>query len=113
MSLNVRDRLHWGAKKRYRDKLAQEVMVAIGGPRYFPRPPLERARVEVTRYSHKRLDRDNLFASGKALCDVLCAKSATHPAGLGIIVDDDEGHCDLVCVQDKGTPATLVIIKSL
>ena len=114
--LNVRQRKHWGALTSERNELAKEVMAGIRGPRHYPRPPLNRARITVVRCCAQPLDPDNLVASVKPLLDVLCVKSATHPAGLGIIVDDNAKQCELVVKQSsapRGKGATIVSIEEL
>ena len=110
-SLNKRQRLHWSTLSRERKLLAQEVMAALGGPRYYPRPPIRRVRLTVRRSSYRLLDTVNLWGSAKDLEDVLCVKSATHPAGLGIIEDDDQDHCELIVKQERGKPQTRVTIE--
>jgi hypothetical protein len=96
--------------------MSQEVMAAIGGPRYFPRPPWPRVRVTVVRCSFGQLDRDNLWASAKDLCDVLCERSSQHPTGLGICLDDTEAAMDLKVSQSnapRGAGSTIVRIEPI
>ena len=115
-SLNIRQRTHWAELSKQRKVLLQEVMAAIGGPRYYPRPPFDRARVTVVRCSAGQLDPDNLAASCKPLLDVLCVGSPTHPGSLGIIEDDNPRQCELVVKQNavgRGDSATLVMIEHL
>lgn len=113
-SLNVRQRTHWAELSRERKSLAQEVMAAIGGPRYFPRPPFDRARVTVVRCSAGQLDPDALVGCVKPLLDVLCMASPTHPGSLGIIEDDNPRQCELVVKQspaERGDGATVVLVE--
>jgi hypothetical protein len=115
-SLNNRDRKHWAVKRRDKTRLANEVMVGIGGPRYYPIPPFARARIVVERCSAGQLDPDNLAAACKGLLDVLCISSRTHPTGLGIIVDDSPAHIELVLRQSpapRGSALTIVTIDEL
>jgi hypothetical protein len=115
-SLNVRDRKHWARRSRDKRDISLEVMAAIGGPRHFPRPAWARSKITVVRSSAGRLDRDNLYASTKALLDVLCARSPRHPTGLGIIEDDSEAHIDLIVKQSIAAPgdgSTAVRIERL
>jgi hypothetical protein len=105
-SLNVRDRRH-----RYRhgqDKKAMnlEVLAAIGGSRYLPRPPFKRARVTIVRCSSQRLDPDGLPAVAKNLLDVLCVQSKVHPTGLGVLVDDSPKHLELIVEQFTAAPGS-------
>ena len=102
-SLNVRDRQHWAVRRRAKGNLRWSVVVAIGGSRYLPEAPLQRARVTVTRHG-KAMDTDNLHASVKSLMDVLCVASRTHPTGLGFIVDDAPTFCELIVRQEKAGP---------
>lgn len=115
-SLNIRDRKHWARRSRDKRDMAQEIMIAMGGPRYFPRPPLGRVKVTVVRCSAGRLDADNLVASTKDVLDALCLRSPTHPCGLGIITDDGPDFLTLVVTQCPAAPgqgSTLVRIETV
>lgn len=115
-SLNVRERQHWSRRSKGNRDMAQEVMVAMGGPRHFPRPPWRHVRVTVNRCSAGRLDRDNLYGSFKPIGDALCVQSARHPHGLGIIEDDNSDRLDLVMTQSgaaAGEGYTVVRIECL
>jgi hypothetical protein len=115
-SLNTQLRTHWAVRQREQAKMATSVIVAIGGPRYRPSEPLQRARVQVKRYSAGELDPDNLAASCKHLLDVLCRASTTHPYGLGFIEDDSPAHLELVVMQAKCSPrkgSTIVSIAPM
>lgn len=115
-SLNVRDRKHWSQRSRDKRDMSQEVMIAMGGPRHFPRPPLGRVKVTVVRCSAGRLDADNLAASVKGLLDSLCVKSRLHPAGLGIITDDGPDYLTLDVRQSSAAPgdgSTIVRIETV
>ena len=90
--LNVRDRTHWAKRRREKQDLAWEIASVIG-PR--PKTPIKRARVTIERWSTGTPDTDGVWGSAKALVDVLCAPSRTHPCGLGVIVDDHPGVCEL------------------
>lgn len=98
-SLNTMLRTHWSKRQKHQEWLSQEVMVGLGGPRHFPRPPFSVARVTVVRGSAGALDTDGCYASVKPLLDVLCVNSRTHPVGLGIIEDDTPARCHLVVSQ--------------
>jgi hypothetical protein len=115
-SLNSRQRRHWAQLSREQERLGWEVLAAIGGSRYLPRPPYERARVEIVRRSSGQLDTDGLWGSTKPLLDVLCIASKRHPRSLGIITDDDPVHCELVVTQERcerGKGSTFVRITPL
>jgi hypothetical protein len=115
-SLNIRDRKHFGQKHRDQDRLKMEVIAALGGTRYLPRPPFARARVTVVRCSAGQPDADNAVASVKPLLDVLCVASGVHRHGVGIIEDDSPRHIDLVVKQSdarRGEAMTLVRVIEL
>lgn len=103
-TLNERDRTNRWQKGRDKKALNLEVMAAIGGPRYFPRPPIRKATIVITRCSSGRVDPDNLAASAKNLLDVLCVRSGIHPSGLSIIEDDNPRNIELVTNQTKAAP---------
>ncbi len=107
-SLNIRDKQHWSKRRRRKIALKQQVMAAIGGPRYFPNPTWRKARVTVTRCSAGELDTDNLYASFKNLGDSLIA--------LKIIEDDTPEHLILDMHQSiapRGKGSTIVRIEPL
>lgn len=115
-SLNVRQRTHWAELHAEQQRMGQEVMAAIGGPRYYPRPAFERARVTVLRLSAGQLDPDNLAAACKPLLDALCMRSPRHPTGQGIIIDDASDRIELVVRQGdagRGDGATMVRVEDL
>ncbi len=114
MSANVRQRTHWRELTAYRKQLVYEVMAAIGGPRHYPRPPFDRARVTICRCSAGTLDTDNLVAACKPLIDVLCAASLRHPDSLGIIEDDNPRQLELIATQaavGQGNGVTVVRVE--
>lgn len=113
-SLNVRDTKHWAERSRTKRNVSQEVMVAMGGPRHFPRPPWRHVHIRIVRCSAGRLDPDNLAGSVKDLLDALCVRSPTHPAGLGIIEDDNSDLVTLEVTQSSaavGQGSTAVRIE--
>lgn len=114
-SLNVRDRKHWAKRSSAQKDLHYEVMVALGGPRHFPRPPIAWCQITVVRHGKRLLDPDNLAASNKGLLDVLCERSPQHPVGLGIIRDDHPALITLDCKQQlaTGDPITAVRIEEV
>jgi hypothetical protein len=117
-SLNVTLRDHWSSRHDLAVRLNQEVMAAIGGPRHYPQPPFERARVIVTRHCHRPLDDDNLAGSLKSLVDVLKAHHPKrNPLGLSFIVGDDPARCQQVPrqVQEKHRTNqwTIVVVEEL
>jgi hypothetical protein len=107
-SLNVRDRKHWAKRSRDKRNLSLEVVAAIGGPRYFPRPAWRHVKVTVVRCSAGRLDRDNLYASAKSLLDCLVQ--------LQIVEDDRSDWLDLEMKQSSaalGEGQTIVRIEHI
>lgn len=98
--LNTRDRTHWVKLRREKKALASRVLLAIGYDA-IPARPWRKVRVTITRHSAGVLDRDNAWASVKALVDTFCARSDRHPHSLGICVDDSEAHMDLIVRQAK------------
>lgn len=115
-SLNVRDRRHRYQHGSDKKQMNLEVLAAIGGSRYLPRPPFNKCRVTVVRCSSQRLDPDGLGAVCKNLLDVLCLQSLVHPSGLGIIVDDNPKLLTLVVEQSTAAPgkgSTAVRVESL
>jgi len=114
-SLNTRLRQHWAKRSGDDKQLTLEIMAAIGGPRYYPRPPFKRARVSIVRIGIGQLDPDGLPAAQKPLIDALCVASSRHPGGLGIIEDDSARHIELVVNQRRAnaTPTTCVRIEEL
>lgn len=115
-SLNVRDRQHFVERGRDKKALYLEILAAIGGSRHLPRPPFASARVSVVRHSAGTLDADNLYSSVKNLLDLLCPASATHPLGVGVLIDDAPKYCELVVTQQsagRGAGMTTVRVQEL
>ena len=116
-SLNVRDRTHWAERHRQQVVLHDEIMVAVGGPRWYPRPPMERVRLTVIRISTGACDADNLAASTKAMTDLFKLRSERNPLGFGWIIDDSPDRLELVVRQQKAAhranQATVVKIEEL
>jgi hypothetical protein len=114
--LNVRDRKNRYERGSDKKQMNLEVLAAIGGSRYLPHPSFRRVKITVVRCSSQRLDPDGLPATCKNLLDVLCAKSATHPTGLGIIEDDNAELLTLEVRQSSAPPgygSTVVRIECL
>ena len=112
-SLNVSLRQHWAERGRDQKMLHMEILAAFG-PRYWPHPPFERAKVIVTRYSTRQLDVDNLSASVKALVDLMKTRSERNPLGLGWIIDDGPERCEMYMLQDTSAATrTAVTVEEL
>lgn len=90
---------HWIKSYAYRKRLVP--MVAEAVKPWAGHAPMERARVEITRFSVGVGDQDNITASVKPLLDLLLLRSRTHPHSFGLLVDDSPGHIDLVVVGAK------------
>lgn len=70
----------------------------------------------MVRCSAGALDTDNLYASFKALGDVLCIRSPKNPCGLGIIAGDTPDLLELKMEQSTAAPgegSTVVRIEEL
>lgn len=90
LSPNVTRDRHWIYRKRHTDAVAWQVRDAIGRK---PPTPMDPAVVKITRFAPRHFDRDNLYASCKAVIDALKTN--------GIIVDDSAKHIDLTVTQEK------------
>lgn len=95
--LNETIRMHWRARTRYAKALATEIArnhPGIG-------EPMQKARVEIVRYSVREPDHDGLLGGCKQLIDCLLVRSPRHPHGLGYIVDDSPAHMVLEARHEK------------
>jgi hypothetical protein len=82
---------HWSVAHKQKGELQKHV--AIASNLWLDRPPMERARVTITRFCcGVEPDPDNLMASCKPLIDLLLVKSDKHPHSFGLIVDDDKAR---------------------
>lgn len=114
--LNRLLRLHWAERSAYANELSEEI---AGLTRHLPAgaKPLDRARVTVTRYSMGTADQDNLTAAVKPLLDALLVRSATHPAGLGFLVDDAPAHLELIVrgqqAEKRTAQRTVVLVERI
>ncbi len=95
--LNKTLRMHWRERGRYAKALSAEIAKAHGGIA----EPMQRARVEIVRYSVKEPDQDGLLGGAKQLIDTLLVRSERHPHGLGYIVDDSPAHLVLDVRHEK------------
>jgi hypothetical protein len=107
-SLNT-GRKHWSYHTKLRKHWSQLVMEAKFKNRFETHPTPQHARVTVTRYGKRMLDRDNFVGGLKNLIDGLKDN--------GLILDDDASHMTLEAEQKtlvKGDkPSTLVVITEL
>lgn len=91
MLLNVYLRRPWTARKTYQRKLCGLIAKATVHCRGME--PWDKATLSIIRYSTRLPDQDGL--APKALIDCLVVRSARHPEGLGLIVDDSPAHLTL------------------
>lgn len=68
--LQPNGRCHWAAKARIKDTHNCAVFASAVDQR--PRYPLGKCRIDVTAYTTRQMDRDNLIASLKSTIDQLC-----------------------------------------
>lgn len=113
--LNVTQRMHWSARRRYAKELSAEIAVLAWA--LIPPQPWSRATVRIERWSIKEPDKDNLYASAKCLVDCLLPRSTRHPHGLGFVVDDSPDHMDQTVVHKQAATrkqqSTTVIIEKV
>ena len=95
--LNETLRMHWSARRRYAKALSAEIAKAQPGILY----PMQRASVEVVRYSVQEPDFDGLVGGCKGLIDCLLVRSDRHPHGLGFIVDDSPEHLEFTARHER------------
>ena len=91
--MNVTLREHWAVRGRRAKAISADLAWRLAN--MAPRAPLARARVVIERHSTGTPDKDGLYGGAKPLLDALLVRSATHPHGLGLIVDDSPAHLDL------------------
>lgn len=117
MLLNVWQRMHWTKRREFQQALSWDVRVAIGGARHHP---IERCVISIERRSIQLPDWDGLYGGAKSLLDCLVVPSKKHPAGLGVIRDDDPG-CILRLIAEpvrvsrkieEGTAVSIIPITS-
>ena len=94
LSLNRWQRMHWAERAKFQKLITMEIIAAIGGPLYYPRPRMERAIVTIIRHSSRLLDEDNPVV--KPFVDAL---TATH--GIGIVADDNPNVLRIIVKQVK------------
>lgn len=93
---------HWSKIRDYKIELAWDVKLALrDSVCLLPDRPFDMSRITVWRHSVQRPDTDNLYASLKPLCDVLQPCTAKRKYGLGVIVDDAPGVCEMRAFWNK------------
>jgi hypothetical protein len=81
---------------------------ALSGAEYHLGRAHGMRRVEIVRYVASRghlMDKDNAYGGCKPLLDCLTA--------LGVLIDDDLTHLDLVVRQEIGTPRVEITVKEI
>lgn len=94
-TLNVLLRLHWSKRQRIARRVQQLVWVELRKQGLLPMVPMQRARIQVRRFSSNEPDPDGMPSTAKLLLDVLQPMSKRHPLGLGVIVNDDSDSITL------------------
>ena len=113
-SLNTILRMHHGAYRDLRRKMAKEVHWALLEARHMQPIPLPFAKITLTCHRARLLDADNNIGSLKPMLDVLRPVSKSNPNGLGLIEDDDASHCVVTYQQAKakrGQECTVIVIE--
>jgi hypothetical protein len=102
-SLNATRWKHWRVAYREKQLWRQEINLArIKAGCIAPVPP-GRARVTVERYGARSLDPDNFVGGLKSVIDSLRAEN--------LITDDTNDALELVPIQFKGPPRTIIRIE--
>ena len=70
LSPNASTRLHWGTKRRAKDKHNELVFAAAVNQR--PSTPFAKCVIDATAYTTMQMDRDNIVAILKTTIDQLC-----------------------------------------
>lgn len=116
LSLNRLLRMHWAARRHYAAELSADIARATT---YLPpgSAPMLKARVTITRYGLREIDRDGLIGGVKPLVDCLLPRSSRHPHGLGLVADDSPTHMTLivesVTVSKRSAQRTHVLIERI
>lgn len=105
---------HWAVAAERRRLWAWYVKLALIG-QVLPAEPIRYAYVRIERHSSGGLDIDNLYASAKAVLDVLQPFGPRRPLGLGIIAGDDSKKLNLEVVNvliGRGVQKKTIILIS-
>ncbi len=85
--LNVRDRMHWGAKHRKQKEMNDRVYLELRSQFPRPIPKYTHASVQVTLHSRHVMDTDNLGVCRKPLHDAIVAA--------GLLPDDSPKYMEM------------------
>ena len=86
-------KMHWGTKYKWTTAWKEEVKWAVYQCKNRPRKPLEYTKVNIILHTIKLQDKDNAYASVKAIVDGLTEAE--------VIKDDSTEHIDLTVSQNK------------
>lgn len=105
-SMNVTHHKHWRVMYAQKRLWQQEVWAARVQATYtcitYCAP--KKAKVTIERYSQRSLDVDNYLGGLKSVIDALKSER--------LILDDNAEHLELVAIQRKGTPCTVIRIEA-
>lgn len=87
---NEWQRMHWTKRRHYSNQLALEIAAAIPW-KDRPKIPWAAWSILIERESTKQPDPSAIMSGAKPILDVLQPRSKRHPAGLGIVANDDAG----------------------
>ena len=124
-TLNQTSRMHFAARRAYRNRLCGEIKLAAAGR--IPAAPWPRARVTIWRHAHGTPDTDGLIGGLKELIDCLIWSGKPHliagklrlphPSGLGFVLDDKPACLELAAHSvriPKAEPVrTVILIEQL
>jgi hypothetical protein len=85
---NEWQRMHWTARRRYSQQVAALIMAAIPW-KDRPKVPWKAWSILIERESTQRPDPSAIMSGAKPLIDALQPKSKRHPAGIGLVENDN------------------------
>lgn len=98
---NALDRMHFRAKRRLHDRIAEMLRVQVPTA---SGTPFAVAKVEIVRCSAKEPDKDGLYGSVKPILDAMQVASKRHPYGAYIIENDSPDCIELSVRWEKASP---------
>jgi len=116
-TLNEIRGMHFHEYAKRREAMAWQVRAALNAVGYFAQEPMQRAAVAIARYSVGSPDADGVAGGIKPLLDSLVMPSASHPNGLGVILDDRPACLVLTVTSERAASLAdqhmLVAIREL
>lgn len=97
VSLNKWIEMHYRDKRKEIDRIIEHFCTQVK----WNYRPYRTAKMTVERHARYRLDKTNAEGSVKGLEDALQPRSARHPYGIGVIMDDSEDALKRAVVQVK------------